>query len=1185
MKMVNKKYYNKKAQMSYLQILLLIVAVFAFCYIIYKTTEVKALDEEDYDKLKEEVKNALEGGYYQTEESYVQTLETNTEGYACCEKTKSGNYCQFVSGEECEEGFRTAPTECKYVNYCKEGCCFSQDSGWCNEATPKRSCDEAGGIWKEDKYCNIPECQRGCCVLGRNSIWTTERNCQLEAGFLGIEADFRSEISSEAKCIFLAEKDDKGACVFEDGCSFTTREQCQSMSGFFYKNIYCSDPGLDTGCERHDYKGCSENEIGNDQSVYWFDSCGNREEIAEACSIFAGTICGLEGNDYTCKSINCEVEINGRKVRKRNGESWCEYEGTIGDGRDVVGSRHVRHICFMGEERVEPCQDYRNEICVESEVEGFTEAACRINNWRSCINYNVEADKTTLPANMPNIAAVQIVGQQGTMAQKCQENPDCTVRSVNIDKFKFDMCVPEYPPGFDLTNEAGGRNAETICGVASQKCTVVYVKELFGGWECEVNCDCEKAVFAEQMNELCTSLGDCGAYVNTEGEISEEGYSVSGSPKLSSLYLNKLKSYARYKPGQKAEPGDLSFLGTLGLSQEQYEAQRDYADIAAGASGVALLLGVHGAGLTGISMTLDQIGIALKYPGSAAGSAASKLAFSNALATAGALLATQSLLVRGFGVDSKTAWIIAGIAVVVALVVLKLSFKLLGIYGLIIWGILELFGIGDTKEKIVEFKCLPWQPLSGGDSCDACNPEDELDVPCSKYRCDSLGQTCELINQGTEQQKCVDNKPDDLSSPKISPLLKTITEGYQYYNIQGTGFEILSADDSCIPEYTNVLFGIKTDKPAQCKISLSPLKIYDEIDEYFGGSNLYLTEHETILNIPSIEAFANQYALTPAQIEELGEIDFYVKCKSVNGVVNEAAYTIRSCVKPGPDLTAPYVTKISPINGAYTAYGATEQQISLWVNEPANCRWSFADNDYTDMENKMQCQTSLGSYELYGWPCSTTLSLESNKFYIKCKDTSENNNTMSTSYVYELKPSSSELRIIDISPNGTIVSGVEPVTITLTAATSGGVDGTAKCSFSFGDSYIEFFETNSKTHSQVFSTITRGTYNIDIRCVDVAGNIAESSTSFKVDIDTEAPIITRAYYDAGLTIITNEPATCAYSVIDCNFDIENATAMSSTEKEHNADWDTEQTYYIRCQDEYGNQPGKCSIIIRPYDVI
>ena len=83
-----------------------------------------------------------------------------------------------------------------------------------------------------------------------------------------------------------------------------------------------------------------------------------------------------------------EIEIDGRIVEKKNGESWCEYEGKIGDGRDVVGSRHVKHICFMGEERIEPCADYRQEICVQSDTtlengKTFSEAACRINNWRN----------------------------------------------------------------------------------------------------------------------------------------------------------------------------------------------------------------------------------------------------------------------------------------------------------------------------------------------------------------------------------------------------------------------------------------------------------------------------------------------------------------------------------------------------------------------------------------------------------------------------------------------------------------------------------------------------------------------------------------------------------------------------------------------------------------------------------
>ena len=50
----------------------------------------------------------------------------------------------------------------------------------------------------------------------------------------------------------------------------------------------------------------------------------------------------------------------------------------------------------------------------------------------------------------------------------------------------------------------------------------------------------------------------------------------------------------------------------------------------------------------------------------------------------------------------------------------------------------------DSKTETVSFDCMPWQPPVGSDSCEVCNDEDGL--PCSEYRCRSLGQNCELVN-------------------------------------------------------------------------------------------------------------------------------------------------------------------------------------------------------------------------------------------------------------------------------------------------------------------------------------------------------------------------------------------------------------------------------------------------------
>jgi len=1150
-----KKYFSKKAQMSYFQILILIISTFAFCYLVYSATGSVS----------------------------AQTLP----GYSCCEETNDGSSCQFVADEECKQEAQSAPTMCEETSFCKLGCCYSSGTGLCDEKTPKRSCN---GQWFDNEVCNIAQCSRGCCVLGNDAFFTSERNCEVESGFLGLETDFRSEINTEIECIFLAERDDEGACILDDECRFITSEECRGRGGNFYKDVFCSDESLETNCVAKDHKECVE---GKD-SVYWFDSCGNKEDIAEECSLFIGNYCGLVAGEPACKSVNCE------DIGKRNGESWCEYDGTIGDGRDVVGSRHVKHLCFMGEERIEPCQDYRNQICVESKTDlneggSFSEAACRVNNWRSCLDYNTRENTEK-------------------MREECDENPDCIIKGVNIDKFNFDMCVPKYPAGFDLSSEESGKNAEMACSMASQTCTVIYVKRFshrkFVGWDCVANCDCEKSIFTQQMNELCTSLGDCGGYVNIAGEYTDDGYS-SDAGKIGGEQYRK---YARNNPGQDpAEPGNLSFLGGgawLSPENPEYEgggiSKLKIAGMAVaglGALGIDLMSGVYKtlAGLpvigdigTGVGEIIGNLGPSIGTStsassaitaagaphgaGAATGTKTATTAFGNAVATAAAIWSVQNFLSTGFGVKSSTAWIVSGGVVVAALAIWGTpALKPLGIIGIIIAITMLALGIGKSKKVIVNFKCMPWQAPTGGDNCYKCNANDPFETPCTEYRCQSLGQTCEFINKGTDQELCIDNSPTDVSSPRISPLFGTMTKGYEYYDISANGFRLVESDNlGCIPEFTPIEFGIETDKVAQCKISEDPLHTYDQMTDYFGGSNLYLTNHTNLMFMPSPEAFRNQYNLTDEQIKALGEINFYVKCKSINGAINAASYTIRTCVEPGPDLTAPRIARTEPENNGYIGYNQTKQELDIWINEPSNCKYSNEDRGYDLMENQMSCKTDLEDYGLYGWACETNLTNldENSDIYIKCQDISDNKNTMTESYAYSLQKSASELMIDEVRPinNAEIFSGVEPMTVELQVKTSGGAEqGKAKCYYDFGVGEIGFYETDSNYHNQVFNRMTRGRYEVDIRCEDVAGNTAETSTLFRVRIDSTGPRIIRMYYDSGMKVITDEQAECRYSFDEFNWD--EAEIMSGDGIEHIGNWQL-RTYIIQCKDEYGKKGGK-----------
>jgi 23S rRNA A1618 N6-methylase RlmF len=287
------------------------------------------------------------------------------------------------------------------------------------------------------------------------------------------------------------------------------------------------------------------------------ETCGN-------CNYAFGSTCkqtnssSIKEGNYICQDLTC-VDEEG-KVRQ-NGESWCVYDGVIGNGSDVVGSRHWKRICNEGTVEVEPCADYRGQICVQSNVSNnektITQAQCVVNQAISCIQYN----------------------QDKNMKEECNETTQCLLKAINVDEgFKFNMCVPEYPKGFDLSYETGKDSAESLCGMANQECVVMYEKKI-SGWECIFNCNCEDKTFTEQMNNLCVSMGDCGSYVNIAGKgtdsykieendnkVSWKDFSEKSNP-IKGQYAepNSLDESSSALVGN-AEKYDNSSIGTEGLS-------------------------------------------------------------------------------------------------------------------------------------------------------------------------------------------------------------------------------------------------------------------------------------------------------------------------------------------------------------------------------------------------------------------------------------------------------------------------------------------------------------------------------------------------------------------------------------------------------------------------------------------
>lgn len=511
-----------------------------------------------------------------------------------------------------------------------------------------------------------------------------------------------------------------------------------------------------------------------------------------------------------------------------------------------------------------------------------------------------------------------------------------------------------------------------------------------------------------------------------------------------------------------------------------------------------------------------------------------------------------------------------------------------------------VFALTYKKEskQIVDLQCLPWEAPTGGADCEKCNG-DPL-KPCSEYRCKSLGQACELVNKGSTEERCVWVARNDVNSPTITPWMDVLTQRHRYTPMQtrpaALGTKIVSDEtrDGCIKPFTPLRFGLFTNEPSQCKIDTENNKTFEQMTYYFGENNLYRYNHTQQLRLPSPDSIAVEGAGIEVPTE--GLYNFYVRCRDANGNVNVDEFVFNLCVDKSPDTTPPLIEQTSITSGSPVSFGSQNVPLSLFLNEPAECRWSPQDKSYELMENTMSCSTHV--YEQNAqqqYPCQANLTgvrdRETNNFFFRCKDQPLKNeserNTNQESYRFDLR-GSQPLAILSVGPNSTFTGGTDIVQVNLTVRTDDGAnEGRAICTFSpSGDegSFIAFFETDNYVHKQILS-LSSGNYTYAFRCVDAGGNAASASTSFSVRTDRSVPQVTRLYHESDvLKLVTNEDAQCTYSLTSCNFVFDEGIDMiilnSQQQFIHAAPWKSQQSYYIKCRDAYGNEPSpnSCSVV-------
>ena len=1109
--------------------------------------------------------------------------QSNTQE-ACCEKTKSGDYCVYTDKDNCDtsNGLKTNNARCEQSSFCSNICCVSSSDKSCFPNTPSPICSNQNGKSFNDASCsNVPGCVQGCCIIGNQKSFRSENECKILANSVfGSNHNFNDifkRAGSEIECLNLNLQEQEGCCIDDNVCSFGKRNSCE---GQFKLNKKCSQLNeCRQKCQARNHKDCYEG------SVYWFDSCGNREDLSEQCNYEEGKLCGKENGNIICKDLTCKDTKNYPEWSytggpREHGEGWCIYDGPTGNFTDRPGSRHYRLSCLNGEEVLEPCLDMRKEICAQAQdPEGYSYASCIRNNvYDSPVNSNISS----------------------------------------------------VAPGFKFW-EQNNKNKDQ-CNKGSSECTVVWVrKSRTDDWDCKANCFCETQQFIDDANTYCKSFGDCGFSYNIAEQEGSGGFNVYWSEDgrgekpttLSTDYKSYLKKYGIYAGMIFLEDKMKEFILEINKKDFDEKTNRELtAKIKLYGYGLAGVVGVAGLELGGFTLLTGALTSAFSgtWVGSAASFVAAKLgvtgtAITSSTTTAGtasgtagaattatvastpayvttaaaeAAAATQAAFAAEIaattGVGSGAAAVEAATAAAEAVAIADAAAAhaaaaaaasggtaaaegtataggvvaggattgpgiiiaiVIAIIILIVTLVISIVtGGGKVRLKTVTLECNPWQAPLGGNNCEKCNEESTMG--CTEYKCKSLGTTCELIETNDNEFKCIDSNPNDLISPKITPFV--YQNGYTIAK-EKLGYKF-NQEVEPLKKFT---FGFKTNEAASCKFAFNNSIKYDDMEYYFGNSFFKKDHNMSVV------------------LEGSKEFKYYIRCVDITGNYNNADYLIKFKTKDGPDLTPPIILGTSIKNNVVVANNVNQLLLDLELNEPANCRYDRTNTLYENMGNQSLCNDEFSRIPI-DYKCIAGFSglrKGANTYYFRCRDLA--NNTNQQSYIYNLVRSEQlGINIIEPSSNDIYVSDV-----TLNVQTSNGAEnGKAICKYSLRnepyEKMIEFKETNSNRHLQSQINLRKGNYNYFVKCMDNAGNVNMTNINFNVVVERKGDEIVNVYKDnSRLYVITDVASDCEYNKED--FILGNGIKMNGDKTTvHSSDIQFNQVH-IKCKDDEGKE--------------
>ncbi|MFB6246774.1 MAG: hypothetical protein ABEI74_04255, partial [Candidatus Pacearchaeota archaeon] len=484
---------------------------------------------------------------------------------------------------------------------------------------------------------------------------------------------------------------------------------------------------------------------------------------------------------------------------------------------------------------------------------------------------------------------------------------------------------------------------------------------------------------------------------------------------------------------------------------------------------------------------------------------------------------------------------------------------------------------------------------------------------CTEYKCNSLGQNCNLINKNTDNTLCVTNKTDDKTPPilyadeadakhLIDGPGKDKAEDEKFMNL--TSKEDYTDTGPAVEENSELWFSLNISEPSQCKYSFfNPGNDYESMSpNYPNGNNNYLTKHNFSVEIPSVNRINDTQYPNDTSPDLPIDSQIYIRCKDYNGATNTGnGYVVNMSVAKAPDESPPVIKGFEPKSGHKLKYmPQSNYSVNVQIDEEVNgCKWSQKSQSFENMTYNFDMGRCSANYAECGVADLRNFEEGTNDFFMKCNDTA--GNIGSSEYSLEVLDDRNKSEFIEengleivsssLEQNQTVSTSDPPATLNVKIETAKGHNsGKAICKYNFGSkqgygSMNRFINTGSKQHSLPLEQLaTSGNRTLNIQCQDIEGvSNATRRFNFTVDIDTSAPeIIANSTEEGGrLKITTDEPAQCSFDRGTCDFDIMQGEEFSfggvdNFVTNQSVEWNPSQTYHIKCRDDLGNVNSGCA---------